>query len=197
MSDIEYRAVIKFFTRKELNATEIYQELDNMYKDSAPSYRTVAKWLAEFKDPESGFENAPRGDRPSTITTDENSQAIERIVIHDRQISVRRVADELGISKSRVHDIMSNQLGMNKVCTRWVPKLPTPLQRINRVECCQELPQEREADPAKFFGRIIIGGESWIYHYDPLTQLEAKVWKKPGEHKLQLDLVNKDQLERS
>ena len=70
---------------------------------------------------------------------------------------------------------------MSKVCTRWVPKLLTPLQRINRVECCQELLQESEADPSKFFGCIIIGDESWTYHYDPLTQQEARVWKKPGE----------------
>ena len=101
--------------------------------------------------------------------------------MHDRQISVRRVADELGISKSRVHDIMNNQLGTSKVCTRWVPKLLTPLQCINRVECCQELLQESEAEPAKLFGRIIIDDESWIYYHDSLTQQEAKVWKKPGE----------------
>src|SRR5262249_48855929 len=88
---------------------------------------------------------------------------------------------ELGISKSRVHDIMNNHLAMSKVCTRWVPKLLTPRQRINRVECCQELLQESEADPAKFLDRIVTGDESWIYHYDPLTQQEAKVWKKPGE----------------
>jgi [histone H3]-lysine36 N-dimethyltransferase SETMAR len=107
--------------------------------------------------------------------------ALERIVMRDRQISVRRVANELGVSKSRVHDIMNNHLGMSKVCTRWVPKLLTPLQRINRVECCQELLQQGEEDPAKFLDRIVTGDESWIYHYDPLTQQEAKVLKKPGE----------------
>ena len=78
MSDIEYRTVIKFFTRKGLNATEIHKELDNMYKDSAPPYRTVTAWVAEFKDPERAFEDAPRDDRPSTTTTDEN------IVMHDQ-----------------------------------------------------------------------------------------------------------------
>ena len=83
MSDIEYRAVISFFTRKGLNAMEIHQELDNVHKDSAPSYRTVTKWVAEFKDQERDFEDAPRGGRPSTTTTDENIQAIERIVMHD------------------------------------------------------------------------------------------------------------------
>jgi transposase len=84
MSNIEHRAVIKFFTRKGLNATEINKELDNVYKDSAPSYRTIAKWVAEFKDPEHGFEDAPRSGRPSTTTTDENAEAVERIVMRDR-----------------------------------------------------------------------------------------------------------------
>jgi histone-lysine N-methyltransferase SETMAR len=149
--------------------------------DSAPSYRTVAKWVAEFKDPERGFEDAPRSGRPATITTDENIKAVERIVMRDRQISVRRVADELCISPTRVYEIMSNHLGMSKVSTRWVPKLLTPLQRANRVECCQELLNESEADPAKFFGRIVTGDESWVYHYDPLSQQEAKTWKKPEE----------------
>jgi hypothetical protein len=63
MSDIEYRPVIKFFIWKGLNATGIHQELDNVYKDSATSYRTVAKWVAEFKHLERGFEDAPRSGR--------------------------------------------------------------------------------------------------------------------------------------
>ena len=181
MSNLEHRVVIKFFTRKGLNATEIKKELDDVYMDSAPSYRTVAKWVAEFKDPERDFEDAPRNGRPPTTTVDENIKAVERIVMRDRQVSVRRVADELGISKSSVHEIMSVHLGMKKVCTRWVPKLLTPLQRANRVECCQELLNESEADLTNFFVRIVTGDESWVYHYDPLSQQEAKAWKKPEE----------------
>ena len=58
MSNIEHRAVIKIFTRKGLNAIEISKELQNVYEDSAPSYRTIAKWVAQFKDPEHGLEDA-------------------------------------------------------------------------------------------------------------------------------------------
>ena len=133
--------------------------MDNVYRDSAPSYGTVAKWVAEFKDPERGFEDAPRSGRPSTTFTDENIRAIERIVMYDRQISVRRVANELGISKSMVHDIINSQLGMRKVYTRWILKLLTPLQRMNRVECCQELLQQTEANPIQFLSRIVTSDE--------------------------------------
>ena len=47
--------------------------------------------------------------------------------------------------------------------------------------CCQELLQQSEVNPTKLFNRIVTGNESWIHHYDPLSQLEAKIWKKPGE----------------
>ena len=156
MSNIGHRAVIKFFTRKWLNAIEISKELDNAHKDSAPSYRTVAKLVAEFKDLERGFKDAPRMGRPSTITADENIEAVERIVIHDRQISIRHLAEELLI----IHEIMNNHMDMKKVCTRWVPKLLTPIQSANRVDCCQELLQQREVNPAKFFDCIVTGDES-------------------------------------
>ena len=118
MSNIEHQAVIKFFTRRGLNAIEISKAVDNVYEDCAPSYRTVAKWVAEFNDPERGFEDAPRMNRPSTLTADENIGAAERIVVRDRQISIRRLAEELGIRKTTIHKIMNNHMGMKKVCTR-------------------------------------------------------------------------------
>ena len=177
MSNIEHRAVIKFFTRKTLNVIEISKELDNVYKDSAPSYRTVPNWVAEFKDPERGFEDAPPMGRPSTITADESIQTVQRIVMRDRQISVRRLAKELSI----IHEIMNNHVGMKKVCTRCQPKLFTSIQRAFCVDCCQELLQQNEVNPANFFHCIVTSDESWIHHYDPLSQLEAKVWKRLRE----------------
>ena len=76
MSNIEYRTVIKFFTRKGFNITEIRKELDSVDKDDAPSYRTGAKWLAKFKEPERAFEGSPRTDPTSTITTHQNIEAV-------------------------------------------------------------------------------------------------------------------------
>ena len=58
MWNIEYRPVTKFFTRKGLNATEIRKELDSVYNDDAPSYRTFPKWVAECKEPGRAFEDS-------------------------------------------------------------------------------------------------------------------------------------------
>ena len=54
-------------------------------------------------------------------------------------LSVRRVADELSISKTSIYEIISDYLDMKKVSMRWVTKRLIPLQRANRVDCCEEL----------------------------------------------------------
>ena len=131
--------------------------------------------MAEFKNPEHGLEGAPRMGRSSTITTQENIEAVERIVMRNRQVSVRRLAEELVIPKTIIHEIMDNQLGMKKVCTRWVLKLLTPIQRANRVDCYQELLEENEVNPVKFFDSIVTDDEFWIHYYDPVSHLEAKL----------------------
>ena len=95
-----------------------------------------------------------------------------------RQISVRHLAYELPIPTTTVYEIISNHSGMKKVLTRGVPKLRTSIQRANRVDCCQELLQESKVNPDKYFDRIVTGDEIWVYYYDPLSQQEAKLWKK-------------------
>ena len=64
-----------------------------------------------------------------------------------------------------------------RFCTRWVPKL----QCANRVGCCEELLENYNQDSAGFFGRLVTRNEAWIHHYDPLSQQEAKSWKKANE----------------
>ena len=144
---------------------------------SAPSYHTVVKWVTEFKDPERAFEDAPPNGPPSTITADENIEAVERIVVRDGQVSIRRLGEELAV----IYETMNNHMGMKKVCRRWIPKFFTPIQPANSVDCCQELLQESEVNPDNFFGSIVTGDESWIHRYDPLSQLETKVWQRLGE----------------
>ena len=101
--------------------------------------------------------------------------------MHGQKISVCRLAYELAIPITTVHEIMSNHLGMKKISTRWVRKLLTPIQCANRVDYCQELLQESEVNPNNYFHRIVTSDEIWVYYYDFLSQRGATVWKKPGE----------------
>ena len=80
--------------------------------------------------------------------------------MRDGQNSVQHLANELGISKTSLYTIMSDYLRMKKVCTRWVPKLSTPLQRANQVHCCEELLENCNQDSTGVFGRIVTWDET-------------------------------------
>ena len=143
-----------------------------LFRPTAPSPNR----LLNFKEPERAFEDSPRTACPSTITTHQNIEAVERIVIRDRQISVRLLAYELPIPTTTVYEIMSNHLSMKKVSTRWVSKLLTPIQHANRMDCCEDLLQQSEVNPDKYFHRIVTGDETCLYYYDPFNQQEAR-WR--------------------
>ena len=49
MNKIEYRAVIKYLFLKGNTPTQIKDEFDLVYGNSAPSFITVKFWAAEFK----------------------------------------------------------------------------------------------------------------------------------------------------
>ncbi|KAJ8946156.1 hypothetical protein NQ318_004407, partial [Aromia moschata] len=55
---------------------------------------------------------------------------------------------ETYITKTIVHEIVSESLGMRKVCAKLVPKMLTDDQKARRVETCQELLDTCEDNPA-------------------------------------------------
>jgi len=68
ISRSEYRTAIKFLTREKQPANNIYERLVNVYGDSAPSYSTVTRWVAEFKRGRTSLEDDTRAGRPVKAT---------------------------------------------------------------------------------------------------------------------------------
>ena len=165
--------------KKGQTSTEIIDELTNVYGDSAPSHSTIKKWAAEFKRGRLSLDDDPREGRPSLVISEENVRAVETRIMADRRSTVRQIAEDLGISAGSVVTIIHERLGMNKVCSKWVPRLLTTVMRADRRACSNELLAMVEAEP-DFFDRVVTGDESWVHHYDPETQIEAKEWRHPG-----------------
>ena len=61
------------------------------------------------------------------------------MVLDDRRLKVRELADMESISKSGVHRVLTENLGMRNLCARWVPGLLTMEQKQRRdnvsIEC--------------------------------------------------------------
>ena len=100
MDKIEYRAVIKFFVKGGLTPTEIHSMFINVYGDSSPSFSTIKKWAAEFKRGLTSLEDDPCEGRPKSATTPEIIEQVHDMVLDDRRIKVREIAETIGISKN-------------------------------------------------------------------------------------------------
>ena len=99
------------------------------------------------------------GDCPSTSTTDENVEKVKKMVMNDRRLTIREVADDAGISIVSCHEIFLNVLGMKRVAAKFVPRLLNFDQKQRRME------------NAELLKRIITGDETWVYGYDVETNL--------------------------
>ena len=103
----EYRAAIKFLTLEKQLANNIYECLVNVYRDSAPSYLTVTRWVAEFKRGRTSLEDDTRAARPVEATTDDCCHLVENLVTGDRRLKVPEIATEVGISYGSVLNNMN------------------------------------------------------------------------------------------
>ncbi|KAI6648845.1 Transposase [Oopsacas minuta] len=110
----------------------------------------------------------------------ENIKIISNILDKDRRVTLRQLEEELGMSKSILDKILTEQLGMSRVLSRWVPKLLSESERIERVRVCRQLLRISKKEP-RFFDRLVTGDETWLHFYEPKTSLQTSQWKRRHE----------------
>jgi len=137
-NNIETRAVIKFFLQGKA-PKEIDTILRETLGEHAPSYATVKNWVVQFKRGDFSTCNAPRPGRPKTVTTPEIIDQIHELILEDRRISAKSVAEQLGISRERVGSISLEDLDMRKLSAKWVQKCLNADQKLQRCQSSEKL----------------------------------------------------------
>jgi transposase len=92
-------------------------------------FSTIKKWAAEFKRGRTSLEDDPCEGRPNSATTPEIIEQVHDMVLDDRRMKVREIAETIGISKEHVGYILHEELDMKKLCARWAPRLLTANQK--------------------------------------------------------------------
>lgn len=181
MEKSEFRVLIKHCFLMGKNTVQAKQWLDKCYSDSAPSRQMVEKWFADFKRGRTNTDDAERSGRPNSAVVPENIKKVHRIVLADRKLKLREIADTLKISEGSVFTILHQHLSMRKLCSKWVPRLLTvdqKQQRVDNSERCLELFQRNKKD---FFMRYVTMDETWIHHYTPESNRQSAEWTATGE----------------
>jgi len=152
---------LSFFFLQGKAPKEIHAILAETLAEHAPTYANVKNWVAQFKRYDFSTCDAPRLGRPKTVTTPEIIDQIHKLILEDRLISAKSIAEQLDISRERVGSIIHEDLDMRKLSAKWVSKCLNADQKRQRCQSCEQI--------WNFFGAIqIISCRDWW------------PWTKPG-----------------
>ena len=83
----------------------------------------VQLWYNRFKEGRENVNDDARPGRPSTPTTDENIEAVKKMILDNGLITIREVADDVGISFGSCQAIFTDVLAMKREAAKIVSKL--------------------------------------------------------------------------
>jgi transposase len=131
MDKIEYHAVIKFFVKEALTPNEINSMFIKVCGDSSASFSTIKKWAANFKHDRISLEYDPLEGLPKSATTPEIIEQAHDMVLDDRRMKVREIAETIGISKEHVGHTLHEELNMKKPCVNGCRTCSQQIKKAN------------------------------------------------------------------
>jgi len=117
---------------------EFHAILTETLGEHAPSYATATNWVAQFKRGDFSTCDASCPERPKTVTTPKIIDQIHELILQDRRISAKSIAEQLGILRERVGSIIHEDLDMRKLSTKWVPKCLNADQKRQRCQSSEQ-----------------------------------------------------------
>ncbi|UYV70649.1 hypothetical protein LAZ67_8000164 [Cordylochernes scorpioides] len=177
---IDQRTCIKFCVKNEIKCADAFRMLTVAYGEATLDRSNVYRWYKMFSEGRENVNDEGRAGRPSTSTTDEKINEVEKMILANRRITVREVAEDLNISIGSCHSIFINDLGMRRVAAKFKPKLLNCDQKQHRMNIANEMLDSVRDDP-NLLQRVITGDEAWVYGYDVETKAQSSQWKLPHE----------------
>jgi len=136
-NNIETRAVKIFFSTRQ-GAEGNSRHSDRNIMGTCIIVCHCQNWVAQFKRGDFTTCDAPRPGRRKTVTTPEIIDQIHELILKDRRISVKSIAEQLGISHEWVGSNIHEDLEMRKLSAMWVPKCLNADQKIQRRQSSEQ-----------------------------------------------------------
>jgi len=80
--------------------------------------------------------------------------------LEDRRISTKSIAEQLGISHERVGSIIHEDLDMDKLSAKWVPKFLKADQKRQRCQSSEQILEFFRRDPNDFLSPLVTMDET-------------------------------------
>ena len=108
---LEQRYCIKFCQKLGNTQVETIRKIQQAFGD-AMSITGIREWYNRIKDGCTSVDSEPRHGRSSTSRNDNVINQVRTLVMQDRCITIRELADEVGVSIGSVHTILTADLGL-------------------------------------------------------------------------------------
>ena len=97
----------------------------------------------------------------------------------DRRVSIETISAQFDVSVGTVHKIIREELKMQKICVKFVPRVLRENLKERRCDDSWEMVELINSYPA-VLDVLVTCDESWIYYYDPETKRQSSQWKHAG-----------------
>jgi len=112
---MEQRLAIKFCFKAGKSATETLEMVNAAYGDQTLSHSNVFRWYGRFRDGREDIEDYPRSGRPTECRNYNNVEKFSQLLLQNRHLSLRMLADEVNIGKDAVRKIVVEDLRKRKI----------------------------------------------------------------------------------
>ena len=110
-SEFVEQCAIKFCLQNEISVAETFRILQMAFSDLTMSQRNVYKWYKNFKVGRERVNDLERPGRPSTSTDEQHIDQIKELVHENRRLTIRDLADTIGISRGSLNTVSEDILG--------------------------------------------------------------------------------------
>ena len=96
-------------------------------------------------------------------------ERVRQIICEDRRRTIDEISMLVGISHGTCHKILTEDLKMRCVASKFMPRLLSVDQKQQRLDVCWDLKENGANDPS-FLSNVITGDKTWVYAYNPETK---------------------------
>ena len=112
---VEQRSAIKFCLRIEISVAETFRMLQKAFGDLTMSQTNFYKWYKDCKEGRVRVDHLERPGWPSTSTDEQHVNQIKKLVHKNRRLTIRDLADTIGISRGSLNTVLKDILGRQLV----------------------------------------------------------------------------------
>ena len=94
------------------------------------------------------------------MTTPEIIDQIHELILENRRISAKSIAEQLDISREQVRSIIHEDLERRKLSAKWVPKCLNADQKRQRCQSSEQNLEFFRHDPNDFLSRLVTMDET-------------------------------------